>query len=272
MVLKDLLKNKLTKKQLELVPNSFDIIGNRDKAVVIIEIPDKLKSKEKIIANALMKQHKNVKAVLNKTAPRSGVYRTYKLRKIKGGSTEVIHTESGCRFLLDPRKVYFSQRESNERIRISEKVKKETVMVFFAGVGPFAILIAKKAKKVIGIEINPDAIKYFRKNIELNKLNNVSAVLGDVKKKASEYYGKCDRVLMPLPETSDKYIREAVRCLKKGVIHFYCFSKEDKISKQKTKIRAKARQLKKRIKFIGINKVLPYGPGIWKYRIDIEVK
>ncbi|MFH0832330.1 MAG: class I SAM-dependent methyltransferase family protein [Candidatus Aenigmatarchaeota archaeon] len=272
MALRDLLKNKLIDKELNLVPTSFDIIGNKEKAVAIIELPDELKKRQEI-ANALMKQHKNVRSVLLKKSPRSGVYRTMKLRLIAGDkNTVVTHSESGCRFLLDPRKVYFSPRESAERMRIAEKVKSdETVMVFFAGIGPFAIVIAKKSKlkKVIGIEINPAAVKYFKKNAKLNKIE-AEIVKGDVRNAAKRFYGSCDRVIMPLPETSIDYLEEAINCLKcDGIIHYYCFAEEDKINEVKKRIQAKTR---KKIEFIETKKVLPYGPRIWKYRIDFVVK
>lgn len=270
MPLKDLLEGKLTKLQLRLVPSSFDVIGNKDNAVAIIEIPEELKKKQKIIAEALMKQHKNVVSVLEKASPRKGIYRTRKLKLIAGKrNTEVIHAESGCRFLLDPKKVYFSPREGTERLRISEKVKPdETVMVFFAGAGPFAMVIAKKSKpsRVIGIEINPDAVKYFQRNIKLNKVNNVQAVLGDVKEKAKEFYGTCDRVIMPLPETAIDYIEEAVKCIKsKGTVHLYFFSEDNKLNEWKGKVKEKIPGAK----IEEIQKVLPYSPKMWKYRMDI---
>lgn len=272
MPLKDLLKGRLTKLQLTLVPSSFDVIGNKDKAAAIIEIPEELKKKQKIIAEALMKQHKNVVSVLEKASPRKGIYRTRKLKLIAGKrNTEVIHMESGCRFLLDPKKVYFSPREGTERSRIAEKVKpNETVIVFFAGVGPFPIIIAKKSKpaRVIGIEINPDAVEYFRKNAKLNKLSNVEAVLGDVKEKAEEFYGTCDRVIMPLPETAVDYLEEAAKCIRsKGTVHLYFFSEEGKLSEWKEKVKEKIPGAK----IEEIQKVLPYGPKIWKYRIDIKI-
>jgi len=276
MTLKELLQKILTKKELLLVPSSFDIIGNRDKAVAIIDIPGKLMKKKAIIAKALMKKHKNVKSVLLKASPRKGVYRTYDMKLISGDkNTEVMHVENGCRFLLDPRQVYFSQREATERERIIQKIKNdETVMVFFAGIGPFVIEIAKKtgAKHVIGIEINPGAVKYFEKNVILNKVKNVTVVEGDVKIVARNFYSSCDRVLMPLPETSVDFIPEAIKCLKKnGICHLYCFSDENKISDAKQKIRLIAKKNKTKIKFVGLQRVLPYGPAIWKYRIDFQI-
>ncbi len=274
MSLKDFLRIKLTKKELSRVPRSFELIGNRQKAVAIVEIPEKLEKRKILIANAIMKQHRNVKTVLEKASARHGEFRIRNYEILKGDkNTEVIHIENGCRLLLDPQKVYFSPREGTERQRIVEKIgKKEVVMVFFAGVGPFAALIAKKAKpkRVIGIELNRNAVDYFWQNVKLNKLDNVDVVNGNVKQKAKDYYGKCDRVILPLPETAINYLEDAIKCLKKkGIIHLYFFSEEGKIAEWKKKIKKIIGKRKNKI--VDVRKVLPYGPRINKYRMDIKI-
>ncbi len=248
---------------------SFDIIGSKERAVAIIE-PTKQKKK---ISASLMEKHKNVKSVLMKASARKGVYRLRKLQLIAGSrNTEVVHTESGCRFMLDPRKVYFSPREGTERLRIAEKINEgDLVAVFFAGIGPFAIVLSRKSKarEIVGIEKNPIAVKYFKKNIELNKLNNVIAICADVKNAARRFPKSFDRILMPLPEKAIDYLNEAIRCLKpNGIVHLYFFSKEDEINTNKKNIKSKIRN----IKFLGLQRVLQYGPKIYKYRIDIQIK
>lgn len=276
MTLRELLKGKLTKSELKYVPTSFDIIGSKEKAVAIIELDQKIKKRARLIANALMKKHNNVRSVLLKASPRTGILRTRNYKLIAGDrNTEVMHLENGCRLLLDPTKTYFSPRECTERMRIVNKVKEnEHVLVFFAGIGPFAIEIAKKAKplKVVGIEINPMAVHYFKKNIALNKLHNVDAIEGNVLEHAPRYYGFADRLLMPLPEKSIEYLGEAIKCTTLGgVVHFYCFAKETEVTKIKRKIAALASSLSRKATFLEVQKVLPYGPAIWKYRIDLKV-
>ena len=224
-----------------------------------------------------MARNKSVKSVVDRGSARKGEFRLRDYKIVAGSkNTEVVHKESGCRFLLDPCKVYFSQREGTERMRITGMIKNnETVMVFFAGAGPFAIAISKhsRAGKIVGIEINPKAVGYFKKNIELNKLQNVTAVLGDVKEKAPAFYGKCSRVIMPLPETSMEYLEEAILCLKPdGICHLYCFSKEEKLKDVKKEIAKRSKKIGKSVRFIGIQRVLPYGPGIYKYRIDFVIE
>ncbi|MBI2583989.1 MAG: methyltransferase [Candidatus Aenigmarchaeota archaeon] len=249
---------------------AFEIIGSREGAVAIMEKARNAKG----AAKEIMARHKNVKSVLMKAGPRKGKYRKRAYRIIAGSkNTEVVHAESGCRFLLDVRKAYFSPRESTERMRIAEKVKPgEKVAVFFAGVGPFAIVIAKKAKpaKVTGIELNPSAVKYFRKNATLNKVEDMVEIeRGDVKKLATKYRGEFDRIIMPLPEKAKEFLNSAEKCAKKNaLIHYYCFCREDEIKAEKAKIR---NSIKRRINFLQVQKVLPWGPRIFKYRIDFRV-
>lgn len=276
MTIKELLKKKLTDQELAKLPSSFDIIGNKEKAVAVVEIPKELEEKEIIIAKAIMKKHKNVKSVLKKASPIKGVYRTREYFLVAGSKkTEVVHAENNCRFLLDPQSVYFSPRESTERLRVAEQVRDgDVVMIFFAGVGPFPLVIEKKAKpsKIIAIEINPAAVDYFWKNIKLNKSRSIEVILGDVTGNVEQFYGKCDRVLMPLPEKSIEYLPDALKCLKPGgVCYFYCFSTEQELDDKKEKIQSIAKSMKRKIRFLGVQRVLPYGPRIWKYRIDFEL-
>lgn len=259
--------------------SSYDIIGSRGGAVAIIEIPDELKSKEKQIAELILKEHKNVKSVLKKLSERKGVERIRKYQLLAGDQdTEVIHKESDCQFKLDPQKVYFSGREGTERLRISEQVKpKEFVMVMFGGVAPYTILIAKKqprVEKVISIEINPIAHEYAKENIRLNKVQDkVIVILGDVREKVKDYFGKCDRIVMPLPHEACKYLDLACKCLKPrgGIIHLYLIEKEQYVENKIKKLIDNFKKRTKRKITYKIKKVLPYSPGTNKYCVDIEL-
>lgn len=242
---------------------AYDIIGSKEKSIVILD------KKAKVLPEEILRRHKNVTAILMKVSPRKNKYRTYKLKLLVGDSnTEVVHKEHGFKFVLDPKKVYFSPREATERKRVSKIVRNnDIIMVFFAGIGPLAIYLARQSKKVIGIEKNPFAIKYFKENVKLNKINNIEIVYGDVKEKAKKYKNLCNHVFMPLPEEALKYLRYAISCIKiKGIVHVYFFSKEDVIEKMKKKMKLPC------IKSISIHRVLPYAPKIWKYRADLYVE
>lgn len=273
MSLREELKDKLTKEELKKIKTSFDVIGSKEKAVAIIEIPEELEDKKEVIAKSLMKVQKNVKSVLRKKTKRKGEFRLRDYELLAGDkNTEVIHKEHGCKFLLDPKKTYFSMREGTERLRIAKKVKKgEKILVMFGGVAPFPIVIAKKkhVNKIFSVEINPEAHEYAEENIILNKVSEkVVPILGDVREVCPALNKKFDRIIMPLPESAYQYLETAFQCSKKGtVIHLYGIAKDFKELENKIK-----KELKdKKYKIKERREVLPYGPGVYKICIEILV-
>ncbi len=261
------------------MPSSFDILGSRNGAVVIIEIPDELADYEVQIASAIMTQHINVKSVLSKESERQGEYRLRDLRLIAGDlDTEVIHKESGCSFKINPRVVYFSARESTERERIKGMVKpREDVLVMFSGVGPFPICIAKQhpTVTVTGVEINPTAHRYAQENVELNKVRDqVTLIMGDVREICPQLNKVFDRVLMPLPKGAYEFLDVAIPMVKKGgVLHFYHWAPEDDMFKEaKALVDEQATAYGREALFMDGMKISLYSPGVCKVRVDMVIK
>ncbi len=270
--LKEILKDSLTEKELCSVPSSFDIIGSKQKAVAIVEIPEELKKKQLLIANAIMHLHKNVKSVLAKVSARKGELRLREYELIAGNSdTEVVHKEYGYLLKLDPQKVYFSPREGMERQRIAQQVKAgEKILVMFSGCAPYAIAIAKKqpdVDKIYCIELNPDAHKYAQENVRINKLSHkIILICGDVKNECKKLEEKFDRIVMPLPFGSESFLNVAIACLKTGgIIHFYNWGKEPDVFQNA--ITCIEKNVKK-YKILDKRIVLPYGPRKYKVCID----
>ena len=260
--------------QLRTMRLAFDIIGGRDRAVAIVELPKGASQKE--VATEVMRRHSNVKSVLAKEGPRAGQYRVYKLKLIAGSKqTEVIHQEHGMKLKLDPRTVFFSPREAEERQRIAKLVKpNERVLVMFAGAGPYAIAIAKAQPRarVEAIELNKAAVRYALENVKLNGLGlRVKVHQGDAMD--SPKLGLFDRIVMPLPESAWKFLPAAFRaCNKGGTIHLYGIAREKALfSALEAKVKQAAKRLKARYKIIGKEKVLPYAPRTWKVRINITI-
>ncbi len=260
------------------MPRSFDIIGSKEKSVAIVEIRKSMKEKE--IAKEIMAKNKNVKSVLKKESPREGKFRTRKYKLIAGDkNTEVIHKEHGYSLKLDPQKTYFSVREGTERQRVASQVKpRELVMVMFAGIGPYAVAIAKKqpkVKKIIAVEINPESVKYMKYNIRVNKFSHkISPVLGNVRDVCKKWYKKCDRIVMPLPLDAEDFLDIAIKCAKKKTtVHFYAWGNKADGDIYEDAKKAIARQMKKLgVAYKVVNKriVLPYAPG--KFKVCIEFK
>ena len=126
---------------------------------------------------------KSVKSVFHQSSSVEGEFRTRDLEILAGeDKTETEYKESGCRFMIDVRKVFFSPRLSSERLRIAELISDGEVIVnMFGGIGMFSIIAAKKKKCIVyNIDINPDAAKLCHKNCEINKLVGcVKSIQGD---------------------------------------------------------------------------------------------
>lgn len=259
------------------VPSSFDILGSKEKALAILEIPEDLIRYQIEIAMALMRVHKNVKSVLAKKSARSGDFRTRQLEVLYGDEdTEVIHRESGCRFKLDPRKTYFSPRENTERERIVRQLNPgERALVMFSGVGPYAILIAKTPSLVTAVELNPVAHHYCLENIKLNRVTGrVKAFQGDVRDICPRYRECFDRTLMPLPKGAHKYLDVAIPTVKKGgILHFYHWAPESDLWSEAEKyVINSSDKLGREVEILDRAKVSQYSPGLFKVRLDARIE
>jgi len=271
--LKDLLKGKLTKKELKIIPSSFDVVGN---ILIFSDFPEQLFKKEKIIGNTILDNYKNIKSVFKKIKKYSGKYRTPRVKILAGlNKKETEHKENNVRLKLDVEKAYFSSRLSTERKRIFQQVRKnETLLVMFSGVGAYPIVIAKNTdtQKIYGIEINPIAHKYALENLKLNKINNITLLKGDVKKVISKINKKFDRILMPLPKGAENYLDLALDKIKqKGTIHFYTFSKENEYGEIIDLIKKECKKQKKNCKILRIVKCGQFSPRVNRVCVDFKV-
>ena len=215
---------------LASMPHAVDFVGD----IAIIEVPPELDSYKKTIGQAILKTHKNIRTVLAKASAVGGTYRLRKFSVIGGEQkTETVHKEFGCQYSVDVAKVYFSPRLSYEHKRVASLVKEDdTVLDMFAGVGPFAILIAKTHQnvKVYAIDANPDAFEYLKKNLRFNRaMGKVHPFFGDARQVVDEKVtGVADHVIMNLPEKAIEFVNAACKALKPdgGTIHFYSFVNE----------------------------------------------
>ncbi len=278
--LRTLLEGKLAPEELALVYKSYDVIGD----IAVIRIPEQLLAHADTIGQALMTQHKNVKAVWQQSGPVSGDFRLRKLRLIAGErKTETIYREHGCVFKVDVEKCYFSPRLGFERMRIARLVESDEVIVnMFAGVGCYSIVISKhsNAVRIYSIDINPIAVRYMRENVLLNKVaDRVLPWRGDARETIEGILrNQADRVLMPLPEKAIDYLDAALSSVKPqgGWIHYYTFEHarkgESPIKKAQVEV-MEALKAQNIIFEFPLNRVVRQtGPNWYQVAIDIKVR
>jgi len=241
------LKGRVQPQEVDLLFKSYDVVGD----IAVIRVPETLKSRSHIVAEAIMQTHKNVRTVLLQTSAVSGDFRLRQLECVAGErKTTTVHKEFGCLFEVDLERCYFSPRLSFERKRVASLVQPcEVAVNMFAGVGCFSIVMAKhsKVERVFSIDVNPCAFEFMLKNVRLNRVQNtVVPVLGDAKKVVKEQLSHvADRVLMPLPEKAFEYLDYALMALKPGGgwVHYFDFvhsgKGENPVEKVRDKVAAK---------------------------------
>ena len=274
-MLKKTLESVLSTKESDELISAFDQIGH----IIIIRIPDSLISKKKLIGETLLDQVKSAKSIFYQSSSVDGEFRTRDLEILAGeDKTETEYKESGCRFLVDVRNVFFSPRLSSERTRIAEFVNNDEVVVnMFGGVGIFSIIAAKMKKcTVFNIDINPFATKLCKKNIAINRLvGNVISIQGDASQVInSQLENKSDRTLMLLPEKSDEFLDSAILSTKSGgIIHYYSHIHADKKSDAAKLSEQHYMQITPvKSTILGSKIVRPVGPRFYQTVVDVKIK
>lgn len=81
----------------------------------------------------------------------------------------------------------------NKAIEYADLSGEETVFDLYCGVGSISLYMAKKAKKVIGVEIVPPAIDNAKENAEINFISNAEFYCGDCTKVVEDLISKGER-------------------------------------------------------------------------------
>lgn len=246
---------------------TYEMIG--DIAIVGADDP-----RARDIAHAIIQVHKNIETVLEPTTPVSGEHRTREYKVLAGEPrTTTTHKEYGLQFKIDLERAYFSPRLATERKRIADQIEPGDIVVdMFTGVGPFALLAAQHAEKVVAIDINPTAIELLRENLKLNDIGNVEVVQADVREVYEEYGGTADHVIMNLPHTAQEFLPEAIAIAKQGgVIHYYDIRPEDDLYSQAIEnIEAVAGEAGHAVEVLDMRVVRSYAP--YQYNIAIDFR
>ena len=253
-----------------------DIIGD----IAILKFPRRmLWIRKKFLARKFLKE-KSVKTVLEKVEGFSGRLRILSTRYLAGENTkETTCRENDCIFRLNVDETYFSPRLSNERKVLAEKISKvikgknKKILVMFAGVGPFSIVLARKLKlqnkfaTIYSNELNTKANRYAEENIHLNKVRELIKIIpGDANKLPSKIKEKFKFILMPRPNLKDTFLKSALKMSKKGTtIFYYGFGTRDGVLDE---IKNDA---KEKVKIIDVREAGDIGVGKYRWLVEMKV-
>lgn len=138
----------------------------------------------------------------------------------------------GCMFRISPKSFYQVNPVQTEilyqtAIDYAGLTGKETVIDAYCGIGTIGLIAAKKAGKVIGVELNKDAVKDARINAKENKITNVAFYQGDAGRFMVEMAAKgekADVVFMDPPRagSDERFLSSVVKLSPKKVIYISC--------------------------------------------------
>ena len=102
------------------------------------------------------------------------------------GNDHIFETMEDLRFKVGPKSFYQTNTEQAYHLydvarRFANLTGEELVYDLYTGTGTIANFVAKRAKKVIGIEYVPEAIEDAKVNSEINKIQNTLFYAGDMK-------------------------------------------------------------------------------------------
>jgi len=217
-------------------------------------------------AGELLRSRPSLHTVLFAVSEVEGEYRTRRFEVLAGEpTTRTTCTEYGNRLVIDLSLAYFSARLSTERQRIAGLMEEdECVLDMFAGIGPFAIALARKAALVVAVDLNPRAVQLMEENIRLNRVRKVLPFLADASHMGAVLPWKFDRIIMNHPFGSLSFLPEAFRlCRPGGMIH--CYVLEESEGEALPEIR------KFPVREVHERAVRSYAPGRWHAVYDIVV-
>ena len=204
------------------LPGGYEVIGD----IAVITIPEELLPYCTDIAEAIIKIRKNIRTVLRRVSKREGDRRVATYLPIIGFGTRTIHRESGFSYQVDIATSFCTTRLVGERQRITSLIEPgETVLIPFAGVGPFAIPVAARGARIIAIEMNPDACNLLKENAIRNHVESrVTIIRGNAMTTDTMIRCLVDRAIIPTPYCLDEALLPISRMVKPGGwIHYYTF-------------------------------------------------
>ncbi len=199
--------------------------------VVLVTTSEQFKGARSFV-NALLAKHSEITTVVQNVC-------TKVLPLTMGEKNIVLHGDGyiedsilNCRFRISPKSFYQVNPQMTtvlygKALDYMELTGKETVIDTYCGTGTIGILAAKKAGKVIGVEVNDDAVEDAKWNAKLNGLENIEFYTAD----ASDFMvdmaarkQKADVVIMdPTRAGSDlKFMRSVVKLSPKRVVYVSC--------------------------------------------------
>lgn len=151
------------------------------------------------------------------------------------GQDHIFEEMEGLKFKINAKSFY--QTNSDQAYELYKLTREcadlsgdELVYDLYTGTGTIAQFVAKKAKKVVGVESVPDAITAAKENAQLNGIDNVSFFVGDMKNVFNQEFinthGQPDVIITDPPRDGmhKDVVQQILNVAPKRVVYVSCNS------------------------------------------------
>lgn len=187
---------------------------------------------QKPFLKKLLEQHPEVSTVILNINDRFGPVVLGKREKVLYGSGYIEDVLLGHRFRISAGSFYQINPVQTEKLYstaldFAGLTGKETVLDAYCGIGTIGISASEKARQVIGVEINRDAVKDAIVNARLNGIQNCWFTAGD----AGQYMEQLTRdghrpdvVFMDPPRSGSdqRFLNFLLQCAPKKIVYISC--------------------------------------------------
>lgn len=152
--------------------------------------------------------------------------------KVLYGKGYIEDSLCGCIFQISPKSFYQINPIQTEilygkAIDLAKLTGKETIIDAYCGIGTISLIASKSAKKVIGVEINKDAVRDAIKNSKRNDIKNAvfyNDDAGDFMVALAEEKQSIHTVFMDPPRSGsdEKFLSSLVKLKPRQVIYISC--------------------------------------------------
>lgn len=137
----------------------------------------------------------DVKSVVLNINPENTNVILGKCYEVLSGAETIKDVFLGNEFMIAPASFYQVNKRQAERLyekafEYADFNGDETLLDLYCGIGSIGLSAYKKVKKLVGVEVVPQAIENAKKNAELNNAKNVEFICADAKKAAKELLQK----------------------------------------------------------------------------------
>lgn len=199
--------------------------------VILVLVSPILPSKNNFV-KALRKLHPKISTVVINVNDKKTSMVLGKRDIVLYGKGYIEDVLCGNRYRISPQSFYQinpvqTEVLYNTAIKLAGLIGNETVIDAYCGIGTIGITASSKAKEVIGVELNPDAVKDAFNNAKINEIKNIKFTCDDAGKfmvKMADNGMMADVVFMDPPRSgsTEEFIDAVVKLSPDRVVYISC--------------------------------------------------